>query len=206
MNLKSTFINFLLASGLGVTAQAAPVTYTFSGTAGGTVNGTPFTAAAFTIRVFADTVSIRPGPPNFFQVDDLFSTLDLAGFASATFIRNERVFVNQSLSVLGFSHAESSGARDLLDINGAPFATYNLASSLGPIFDATPFAFEQLSNEPSSLGPITFTQASNVTFTASVIPEPASLALLLLGLSVAAGARLRNPGLRSSPVLPYTTR
>lgn len=61
MNLRnsSAALLFVLLGAFGAHAQAAPVTYTFSGNADGSVGGVPFVAQAFTITALSDTTTAQ---------------------------------------------------------------------------------------------------------------------------------------------------
>ena len=176
--------NILLAVTVGIlsatTIKADPVTYAFSGTGSGSVGGIGFSNAIFSIRVFADTsdVYVNPLDSAVLDVDDIFSQFDIAGIGVGMFTSNERVFVDHSVSGLGFQRGAEPGL-DLLDIQNDVFATYDLVSSLGPSFDPSPEAVFQFHNEPSTLGPITFVSARDITFTADVVPEPSTTSFLI---------------------------
>src|SRR5258708_40235858 len=51
----------LVAGSTGLAAHAAPITYTFSGTATGTLNGVAFANAAVAVDAVADTSGITQG-------------------------------------------------------------------------------------------------------------------------------------------------
>ena len=71
----------------------------------------------------------------------------------------------------------------------AGLETYQFQNSIGPISDGFPFLpniFENFSNTPTSEGLLTIRMTSDNAFTAVVAtPEPASLRVVLAGLSVA---------------------
>ena len=175
---------------IALPAAATPATYTFSGTGTGDVNGTGFTNAAFTITLTGDTTAITGGP-SIFQLTTA-ATIAIAGFPLATVTDSVGIFSNTGGPAVGF---QRTAGLDLMDVSGAPFAGYQLATSLGPISGLTPFAVNQFNNLNSNQGPITFTDASNVTFQAVVgaapppvvvaqIPTLGAFALVLLALTL----------------------
>jgi hypothetical protein len=176
-------------------AFAGPITFTMTTTGTGTFGGTPFSSAAITVTSTADTgsVFIAGGtPPDVdYEVIALTTTIDIAGFAPATF--NDQTYwldPNGSGDII-FGDV---GVAELLGLTVVigPLATYNLQSSLGPISSAFDFpteAFNLFQNIQTSGGPLSLV-AMNDTFTAvEAIPEPASLVLGGLGLLALLGAR-----------------
>ena len=173
---------------LSMMTHADPVTYTFSGTGSGDVDGVLFNDAAFEIAVSADTALIENPFPGVYFVNDIASTIAIQGFSLATFtgVDGNSVFVQQGTETLGFalgSPPAPTSYSDLLDIDNAAFSSYDLSTSYGPIFDATPFPVEPNANfvdQATTIGDVTFNTFENVTFIATVIPEPASAGLLAL--------------------------
>jgi hypothetical protein len=69
----------------------------------------------------------------------------------------------------------------LYDLQGpAAFANYDLSASIGPISDADPIGVNNFVNQGTTIGNVTFTSFQDATFTADVIPEPASMAMVAL--------------------------
>jgi hypothetical protein len=177
--------------------QAEPITYTFATTGTGTFAGTSFTDAAITVTSNADTstvVSYLSGT----EIFDNFptsTTLNIAGFAPATF--TDPTFwedPNDSGDIIfgivdtstGFAFCDNCHA--LLGITAlfSGLESYNLESSLGPVFSPFDFetgAFNTFQNISTSEGTLSLV-ATNDTFTAvTASPEPASLWLAGLGLA-----------------------
>jgi len=154
-----TFITSLALAGMTI---AAPITFTFSGNGSGTVNGAPFTDADYTITLIGDTTAITNPSPGFFQLNTT-ATIDIASIGTATVADLVGIFVNQDTSVLGFQH---QGGSDLLDCDNEAFATYELATPLGPITGLTAHTLNQFTNLASTLGPITLSSSGPVTFQA----------------------------------------
>jgi hypothetical protein len=180
---------------LAAAALAAPVTYTFSGAASGSADGAPFSSVGFSITVQADTDDVIPidlsglgFPDIIFAIQSASSSIDLGRLGSGSFTDETIVFVNHTQSALGFSKGlltDVASGSDLISLADSAFASYDLGSSNGPI--VTPVRLLSFASVPTTLGPITFSALSGpLMFSADVIPEPASMALVavaLLGLS-----------------------
>jgi hypothetical protein len=175
--MKRTLFRFVVSAvlfcGLGA-AQAEGITYTFDATGSGSLGGVAFFNAAFTITVTADTLAIINCGGGVFSVDSLSADISISGFDTATILSPTRLFDNNSASVLGFSQGSCAGG-DYLDIRNDAFATYNLATAIGPIFDPSPFAVGQFHDVPTTGGILTVSSAQDVTFNAFTgcgRPEP----------------------------------
>ena len=191
----SAFVFTLLLLASASTLQASSVTYTFTGTGTGDLNGVAFTSTPFTITVVGDTSNIVSCFTVVLCNPATSATIAISGFPLATFITATQVFDSPGFPALGFERAVNSA--DLLDLSDPAFATYDLATSIGPIFVATPFAVNQFNCGfgcvVTNQGNVDFSSIVNVTFTASTVPEPATLGLLGLGCSgLAALRRLRR--------------
>jgi hypothetical protein len=145
-------------------AQAESITFTFDGTGSGTLGGSAFSDEAFTITVIADTLDVASCGSGVVSVDSLSADIFISGFEVATFSISTRVF-DHSSGALGFSRGTCVGA-DLLDIRDDAFMTYDLTTSIGPIFVAQPFAVEQFLNIPTTGGILTMRSAQDITFNA----------------------------------------
>ena len=75
------------------------------------------------------------------------------GAAYTTITEPIIVFDNQNVSTFGFGRPGS----DLLDLNDPAFATYALATNLGPISGLAAISLNQFVSLASTLGPITMT-------------------------------------------------
>jgi hypothetical protein len=178
-------------------SRAGTITYTFTGTGTGDLGGVLFTSALFTITEVANPSQISSCGIGCFTVNDLLSTIAVAGFPLARVRTPVRVFDNQTLDALGYSR--SIGSDDLMDLRDSAFGTYNLATAFGPIFVAVPFSVNQFNRIDgcitTSQGDVAFSSIVDITFTALTranvqsplvrgvdpVPEPATIALFGLG-------------------------
>ena len=163
-----------------LSAQAAPITYVYDGIGTGTLEGSPFTSAAFTITASADTTNITVwadatyGPQN----THLSSLIDITGLGS--------------FSITAPSHSWMSGTdngRGGLGANLGPnwitfedpdLIGYGLDTLFGPVLENSPLNIDQFAGVATTGGTLVFSSISSVTFTA--IPEPATFTLTILAL------------------------
>jgi hypothetical protein len=183
--VRQALATFACLMALAAHCDANPVQFIFTGTGSGSASAAAFTNAPFTIHLFADTsgVTLVPDPNNVvFSVNGSSSTIDIASIGFGSILAGTRVFVNQASNAVGFSLAGPSGL-DLLDIQHPTFGTYDLMTSFGPVTvsDSHPGALEQFRDIASSLGPLSFTAARDITFTAVVVPEPSTIGLFAVG-------------------------
>jgi hypothetical protein len=183
MKLKaSIWIGLLVLVAFATTASADPITYTFTTTGSGTIGAINFTNALATVTGVGDTSAIFSPtvlPPNNFAIDPTVFSISISGVGTATFTGTNMfigghgyIFDNQNNTTAGFG---IEGDDD--DILNSLFATYALATSIGPLAGSR----MSFTSEATSLGSLTFTPTANGTFKAVVVPEPPGLTLILLG-------------------------
>jgi hypothetical protein len=188
MVLKITLLA-LIVSGL---CLADPIVFTIQGLGTGTVDSTPFSDAEFTFTVTTDTTLITP-----FSIPETetgFETpfvseagISIDGFGTGTFTNEEQIFVSNTFAQAGIT--DSGSDLDILDGSNSAFSTYNLQSSI----ELTMPPVEPLPGPdvPTSLGNVIFTDASDVSFTASfLVPEPGTWVLCAAGALLMAGVKL----------------
>jgi hypothetical protein len=158
-------VTFVIWSALTGVTIAAPITFTFSGTGSGTANGTPFTNADYTITLIGDTTAIT----NSLNVYHLITTakMAIAGVGTATITDPVEIYDNPDAAALGFA---LEGGYTQLGTGDTAFASYALATSLGPIVGLAPRSIKQFADLASTLGPITLSDSGLVTFQALLNP------------------------------------
>ena len=179
----------LSAAGL---AEAAPITYTETTTASGSLGATTFTDSQVTLRFVGDTAAVISPMPGFVANAGGTASVSVAGGPAATFnAGGQSAIVFQRMNGAGIgaqsrdATVDQGGQTFILAIEAPAFATYDLASAIGPVTGTAIFrpglAFS------TTAGDFALTAAGPVTYTAILAPvvaapEPASLALLGVGL------------------------
>jgi hypothetical protein len=172
-------------------AHSSPMVYTFSGTGTGTLGAAPFTGAHFLITASADTRDFSQLGGGVSQILVQSASVQVSGFANGQFGVGLRLFQGPFYSsppgsigdaTVGLSLATGP---DLMDLFSHAFASYDLRNPLGPVV-ATPDYQSRLSfnNISTTIGPMTLTSSLNVTFTATVVPEPSGIVILVAGVAV----------------------
>jgi hypothetical protein len=188
---------------LSVIASAAPITYTLTTTATGTLGASPFTDALVSVTLTGDTSNVTAGPPPFTDVvvNPGSATVSVSGIGTGTF--TDSIVIVDTLSdttVLGGPAVlildNTSGTGILLQ-TGSVFTSYNLQSSLGPITGSGGVASGSHMTPifPTTAGDLTWAVGQSLgasTFTASTVPEPTSLTLFSVGLLGLTGVWFRR--------------
>lgn len=176
--MNSIFRPISVFAGLtaALSAFAAPATYTSTIVGSGVLDGTAYTNALVTITATANTNAV--GWNGFLFFVNATPTVTVAGLGSDTLTSPDMVvYNNPTAPVAGFGQL---GFGTVLGTFDPSFSTYDLTSSIGPVsnsyFDRPDLTFA------TSNGSFSLTSASgNSTFTAQVVPEPATFAALGLG-------------------------
>lgn len=178
-------------------AEAAPITYTETATASGSLGAATFTNSQVTVRFVGDTAGVISPMPGFVVNAAGTASVTVAGGPAATFnAGGQTAFVFQSMGGAGIgaqsrdATVDQGGQTYILATNGPAFATYDLASAVGPLTGPAVFrpglAFSTTSGDfaLTSVGDVTYSAVTAATTPApaSAVPEPASLALLGAGL------------------------
>jgi len=146
-------------------ASAAPINYTFTGTATGIVDSAVFSNTEVTLTVSADTENVLFDGVNKYFVISSLSTVNIAGIGSGTFTRETSVF-NLQASNYSFAGFQQENY-DLVIIDSSDLATYDLKTSFGPL------SYGYLSNVglfdiPTTMGTVVFHSYEDFTFQAEV--------------------------------------
>lgn len=168
-------------------ASAVPISYSIQALGTGSLGAEVFDAAAFSIVTRADTDDIVATSSGF-RVANASAWVTLASGSTAAFSGDIHTVVNQTFSRVGVSDFATGRAILFVDHPGA--AGYGLDTGAGP-WAGTGFAFNTGFGHPTTLGDFTLNAVSVGSFSASVVPEPASAAMLLAGAGLLWGWRRR---------------
>lgn len=179
------------ALSISASALAAPIKFTHTGTGSGTIGGTSFSDAAFTITETTDTSLRLSCGGTCYSIDDTLATIDISGLGSYTFTTGTRTFVNGS--IVGFSRAGTFGL-DLFNGPANPLLTgYDLLTPIGPVTGTGSLIQWSYGDVNTTGGTLIFTEGfSASTFTATAVPEPSVLGLAAVGLLAVFGLRKKR--------------
>jgi hypothetical protein len=182
-------------------ADAIPLLFHVVGYGDGTIDGVPFSDAQMSFNAIAENDDKEPvffGDG--FTVDLLFANLSIHSGGNtllfAPFDTPMRFFVNNTVGVAGFGHAEGIGTiadgADLFHVSDPAFATWDLRDNFSFFFDDGHGEFLQWGLVPVLLGghTVAFDTAPTQGFFATE-PEPTVVALFGTGLVAAALRRLK---------------
>lgn len=182
--MRFVLLMSLLGACTGFT-KAEPITFVIAGTADGVVyqdlslaNGVSFSGQPFSFTLTTDT--------------DLIGSF--LGIPTTPMIHNTGISVGGDSGVIDFSTAIWGESFDLEDPSIFPvlswdnpsLTSYGLTTPVGPVdIDATfnPGGHLTVYYLGTSFGIVNFTGVSNVTFAATIAPEPASIGFILAGLA-----------------------
>lgn len=196
--IKITARLFFTGCLLSTFALADPIVFLFSGTGSGSLGSVAFTDEAFAFTFMSDT-SLLTVPPcctgDMSTPKGTAATFMISGVGSGSLTGTQAVFVNQAENDVGIWFFNQP---DFLTLGNFAFASYNLASNMGPITGTASALSELL---PTSVGNhelISLSHASDVTFFAQVgadspVPEPSTAGMLGVVLCwLAAGRAMRR--------------
>ena len=145
-------------------AQAAPITYTWTGIGSGTFNGTGFTNQSFTMIGIGDTTSVatRNFAGNLWPSVLLTSTtIAVNGFTTATVTTAPFYIANVGSSSLVFLN---SGITAGVQLGVTGSSSYDLISNFAP----TAAAYTDSATMATNQGNVSFSSSSSGTFTAAL--------------------------------------
>jgi hypothetical protein len=171
-------------------AHATPVTYTFSGDGGGTINGIAFDGP-FSFVFDSDTTDIAPFGSEF--IDSTFTSETFSeGSTDYTLGPILGIIVNPATGFprVGFFNSDVSSG---FTIDSNSFIGYGLVTSLGPVSapSGSNFLLNTLGGSGFSLDggadKLIFTSDDSLSYKAVVgstspVPEPSTIALLAAGI------------------------
>ncbi len=181
-------------------AFAAPIKFIHTGIGSGSIGGTAFTEAAFTITSLGDTDNRSSGAAGVFALVHDTSSIDIDGVGTFALTSDTRTFVSNTLELVGYAQAVADFG-DLIDgPNDAALSSWDMLSPIGPlagtgeilqwggpVVDDIPFVVTDGGN-------LVFADAAsvNVTFQAIIVPEPVTCSLLLVGMTAMGILRRRK--------------
>jgi hypothetical protein len=186
-------------------ANAVPLTYIFTGTASGTLDGLPFTDLDFTFTVRTDTETL--GFYDALQYMNLEqtapATIALAGHPTATVSDPIYVFGGYPGGTAGFGIRDVGGVFFFSAFPGDPLPElidYHMDTPVGP-FVGVVASWAEGGTLQTDLGVLVLSSFS-ATGTFQAVPEPALLPLLAGGLAAACAGRARRRASERSPSVP----
>jgi hypothetical protein len=184
--------------------SASTLTYSFTGNASGSLNGSSFADALLTITAVGDTSSVSSSTligSGFYQIDFSAATtsFSLAGIGGGTFSDPTYIYDFQYAPFQGSLGFGTGGNGDVIQIHGTDFGstafmTYNLMGSIGPLGYVTDPSVGDWgppiypAGSPTSLGALVVTGLTNTAFQAgpseASVPEPTAISLGGLGFGL----------------------
>lgn len=169
----------MLVSGAG---NAATINYVFTGTATGALGNIGFINKLVTVTAVGDTGNVSD--QGFAIMNpSVTTTIEIAGLAPVTVTGDDYVFVAQSGNTIGYGVHDIPLCCDIIQLVNAAYASYDLASDIGPLASPENLSVLDWTHVPTSGGFLTLRSYEDNTFTAAVVPVPAAGLLLVSGLT-----------------------
>lgn len=177
---------FGLTAALTLSAFAGPLTIAYSSIGTGSIGTTSFTNAPFTIIELLDTANRQSFSGGFF-INDNSASIAIAGVGTFNFTTATRSFVANGAGIEGFSRPGVLGQDLLYAPSNSAFSTWDMTTSLGPFTGEGTLLQWTSTPVQTTGGTLVFHNASPTIIFEAVagagsVPEPASMALLGLGL------------------------
>jgi len=145
----------------------------------GTLNGEPF-EATFVMTASGDTDD-RQSDTGVFWIVHSSASIEIDGVGTFDFITPTRTVVNNDFGSVGFSRAPRDDDLFVGPLNEPEFETWDMLSSIGPIFDDDGVIGQWDHPNVETTGGILFIEYEedlSVTFTATVVPVAPTVALI----------------------------
>lgn len=176
---------------LPFSASATGITYTYSGTASGSLGATAFSNAEFVITALADTDNIGPWCCSDLHNTHSTASISIGGLGTSVFLDATHTWMAEGCC-MGFGFNDDNNLITLFTPAVADVG-YTLDTAFSPVTDDTASTQGQFTNVGTTGGSLTISSLGPVTFQASLVPEPSAYALMMVGLlGVAAAARRRR--------------
>ncbi|MEM6570435.1 MAG: hypothetical protein AAF957_18635 [Planctomycetota bacterium] len=119
---------------LSSTALTQTITLVHEGTSSGSLGGVPFAASDFRITCIADVGNRETGVVFVgYWIDHTSVSIDITGVGTVDITTPTRTFVNNAVSIVGFSRSTMGG----LDLFNGPidpaFSTWDMTTAIGPV-------------------------------------------------------------------------
>lgn len=178
----------VVSSWLSLQAKAVEIDFVQSAVGFGTIGNTNFSNTPFTITAIGDTanrLAFNTSGTSGFSIQHSSCSITIGSLGTFQFQFATRTFVNNNFKMIGlanFHPLSPTGSTDLFDgLMDNSFATWDMLSSIGPSTGNVFVAFLD-NSEPTSGGMLTMTVPGGpMTFSATIVPEPATVVLLVLG-------------------------
>ena len=168
----------MLIFAVGGAATASPITYIFTGTGSGTVNGNSFNGT-FTITDVADTSGVTSGGGEYRNAPS--SSVFASGALTASLTSPLVIENTISPGFMGFS--ESVTPFNDESLTNSVFETYGLNTALPQTSGGLSVSTGALGTFPTTSGVLVFNSITALSFQATTTPEPATLTFAGLGLA-----------------------
>lgn len=190
--LTRFFAGLVVLICMSASAHAIPITYVYSAFGGsGSIGGTAFSSADFTVTAVADTDNIGSWCCSDEQNAHLSATIEIAGFSAASILSPSHTWHGGGSVGLG-----ADLGVNWMTMNSVSIVGYDLATAFGPIAD-TFVDLNQFNNVSTSLGILDLSDSTlsgtfqAITSTGSV-PVPGTLAIFGLALAGLFRSRCRR--------------
>ena len=180
---KILLVSACVLSLTSLAAPAAVITFTHAGTGSGTLGGVPFTNQTFTITGSGDLAigAINGG----YAVDHDSASIDISGLGIFDFVSKTRTFVSNESSLVGFARAGYLGADLFTGPYSDVFASWNMQTDIATVSGQGTLLQWSLLQVITTGGILVFnSEITTTSFSATVVPEPASTVLLCCGASL----------------------